>query len=83
MGGTICLLAGLAAAFLGTVLWAAVGIIGRNHPAISIASTVLLAVAIPLILFAGCCLDWAEGQSDQSLHKDQTNSLRSGPWQQN
>ena len=84
VGGTICLLAGLAAAFIGAVLWATVGIIGRTyHPAMSITSTVLLAVAIPLILFAGACLDWAEGQADQSFHQDQTHSLRGEPWRQN
>lgn len=60
-GGVFCFLTGILAGLLGSVLTASGWIVGAElHPWIHAAGTALLIVTIPLILFAGFCLDWAE-----------------------
>jgi hypothetical protein len=67
--GTICFLAGMVAALVGSLLTACAWIVGAQiHPWIHAAGTALLIAAIPLILFAGFCLDWAERGQEKVLH---------------
>jgi hypothetical protein len=64
MTGVSCFLAGLLAPLLGILFSVIEWIVGAAvHPWIHVAGTALFIVAIPLILFAGFCLDWAaQGQ---------------------
>ncbi len=60
-GGAFCFIAGILAATLGSLLTASGWITGVElHPWLHGAGTVLLVVTIPLIIFSGFCLDWAE-----------------------
>lgn len=71
VGGICSFGAGLLAALLGSLLTASGWILEAElHPWIHAAGTVLLIVAIPLILFAGFCLDWAE-QGQKRHHRDE------------
>ena len=77
LGGACCFGAGLLAALLGSLLTASGWILGAElHPWIHAAGTVLLIVAIPLILFAGFCLDWAEQGQKKSPHYSPTSTKR-------
>jgi hypothetical protein len=68
-GGACCFLAGILAPVLGMLLTASGWIFGvAVHPWIHLAGTALLIVAIPLILFAGFCLDWAEREQKKAAH---------------
>jgi hypothetical protein len=68
-GGACCFLAGILAALLGSLLAACAWFIGAEvHPWVHAAGTALLIAAIPLILFAGFCLDWAERGQEKALH---------------
>jgi hypothetical protein len=71
-GGIGCFLAGLLAPLLGALLTVIEWIVGAaGHPWIHVTSTALFIVAIPLILFAGFCLDWAEqGQKNEAHDRD-------------
>lgn len=72
-GGACCFVAGIMAALLGTVLSAGAWIVGGEvHAWIQAAGTALLIVAIPLILFAGFCLDWAERKEESARESKQT-----------
>ncbi|MDQ1728314.1 MAG: hypothetical protein QOD33_439 [Pyrinomonadaceae bacterium] len=68
-GGACCFVAGIVAALLGSLLTASGWVLGAAlHPWIHAAGTLFLIAAIPLILFAGFCLDWAErerGKADR------------------
>jgi hypothetical protein len=67
-GGVCCFVAGILAGLLGSVLTATGWIIGVPlHAWVHAAGTALLIVTIPLILFAGFCLDWAERGKEKSL----------------
>lgn len=67
--GICCFIGGILAAVLGSLLTASGWIIGAEvHPWIHAAGTALLIVTIPLILFAGFCLDWAERGKKKPLH---------------
>ena len=71
-GGVFCLLAGLLAPLLGILLTVIEWMFtGAGHSWMHIAATALFIVAIPLILFAGFCLDWAE--------RGQKNKVASAP----
>ncbi|HBB89939.1 MAG TPA: hypothetical protein DC047_20235 [Blastocatellia bacterium] len=68
-GGTLCFLAGIVAALVGSLLTAFAWIAGAEiHRWVHAAGTALLIAAIPLILFAGFCLDWAERGKEKALH---------------
>ena len=57
---------GIIAALLGGVLTASTWIFGAElHPWIRNLGTALMALTIPLIIFAGCCLDWAEREQEK------------------
>jgi sterol desaturase/sphingolipid hydroxylase (fatty acid hydroxylase superfamily) len=59
--GVGCFIAGILAPVLGMFLLAVAWIAGAMfHPWLHVSGTVLLIAGIPLILFAGFCLDWAE-----------------------
>lgn len=76
-----CLLAGTLAPLLGVLLLAVEWAIGKvDHPWLHFASTSLFVVGIPLILFAGVCLDWAEHRHSEAARnhtRTQNNSKRS------
>jgi len=68
-GGAFCFLAGIGSALVGSLLTAGVWVVGGAiHPWLHAAGTVLLIAAIPLILFAGYCLDWAERGQEKTIH---------------
>ncbi len=68
-GGACCFLGGILAALSGSLLTACAWILGiQIHPWVHAAGTVLLIAAIPLILFAGYCLDWAERRREKAVH---------------
>lgn len=60
--GAICLLVGgVVAALLGSLLTAIAWIVGASiHPLIPWLGTAFLILTIPLLILAGCCMDWAE-----------------------
>lgn len=67
-GGAVCFVAGILSALMGSLLTASEWIVGGPvHPWIHAAGTALLILTIPLILFAGFCLDWAEKGQDKPL----------------
>lgn len=73
LGGVCCFVAGIVAPALGmfllTVEWlTGVALNSRFH----LVGTTLLIIGIPLILFAGFCLDWAEAKPREP--KDKRNS---------
>jgi hypothetical protein len=69
--GVCCFVAGILAALLGSVLTASGWIIGvQLHPWIHAGGTALLIVTIPLILFAGFCLDWSERPPNKAVDND-------------
>jgi hypothetical protein len=68
VGGACCFLGGILAALLGSLLTASGWIVGAElHPWIHGAGTALLIVTIPLILFAGFCLDLAERGQEKPI----------------
>ena len=70
-GGAFCFAGGILAALLGSLLTASGWITGVEiHPWIHAAGTALLVLTIPLILFAGFCLDWAERSSNRASDND-------------
>jgi hypothetical protein len=70
-GGVCCFLGGIMAALMGSLLSVGEWIVGTPlHLRIHIASTVLFITAIPLILFAGFCLDWAEREPKKPRPRD-------------
>jgi hypothetical protein len=74
--GVCCFIAGILAAVLGSLVTASGWILGVEvHPWIRGAGTGLLIVTIPLILFAGFFLDWAERSptkpNDNDRHQGQ------------
>jgi hypothetical protein len=63
-GAVCCFTGGIGAALLGSVLTAASWILGAQlHPWLHGLGTVLLIVTIPLLIFAGYCLDWEDRRS--------------------
>lgn len=77
-GGACCFFAGILSAVLGSLLAASEWIVGaRVHPGIHAVGTALFIVAIPLIIFAGFCLDWAEREPKKPL-QDPEQAQRGG-----
>jgi hypothetical protein len=60
-GAVCCFAGGILAALLGSVLTATTWILGAAaHPWVRGMGTALLIVTIPLLIFAGYCMDWME-----------------------
>jgi hypothetical protein len=75
--GICCFIAGLVAPVLGGLLAVIEWIVGRAaHPWLHVAGTALFVVGIPLILFAGFCLDWAERGPKMSSQTLPTSNKR-------
>jgi hypothetical protein len=56
-----CFAGGILAALLGSLLTASTWILGAElHPWVHGAGTALLIITIPLLIFAGYCMDWME-----------------------
>ena len=73
VGGACCFGAGIMAGLFGSMLSVTAWIVGGEvHAWIYAAGTALLIVAIPLILFAGFCLDWAERKQSDLRDPKQT-----------
>lgn len=67
--GFACLFVGILAPLVGTLLLAVEWVVGKvDHPWLHFTSTTLFVVGIPLILFAGFCLDWAEHRQTAVAH---------------
>ncbi len=68
-----CFTGGIGAALVGCILTATTWVVGAQlHPWLHGLGTALLIVTIPLLIFAGYCLDWAERgpkKPEQSLPK--------------
>jgi hypothetical protein len=76
-GGVCCFVAGILAAFLGSALTASGWLVAVElHPWIHAAGTALLIATIPLILFAGFCLDWAERRPNKAGDNDRGQGER-------
>lgn len=63
----VCFVGGILAGILGTLLSASAWILGEHHPALHALGTILLVVTIPLLIFAGYCMDWMERDSKRKL----------------
>ena len=75
--GACCFIGGILAALMGSLLTAGEWIVGAPlHRWIHIAGTTLFIITIPLILFAGFCLDWAEREPKKSLPRDPQEAHR-------
>jgi hypothetical protein len=59
-GAALCFVGGILAGLLGTLLSASAWILGEHHPFLHALGTVLLVITIPLLIFAGYCMDWME-----------------------
>jgi len=67
VGAACCFGGGIGAALLGSILTAATWILGAaQHPWLHGLGTALLIVTIPLLIFSGYCLDWAERDQKKS-----------------
>lgn len=65
-GGALCFAGGILAALVGSLLTASTWILGGQlHPWIRSSGTVLLIITIPLLIFAGYCMDWAEREKSE------------------
>jgi hypothetical protein len=72
-----CFAGGIAAALIGSVLTAATWIVGAPlHPWLHGLGTALLIATIPLLIFAGYCLDWAERKPKQRGAREFHNAGR-------
>ena len=80
-GAVCCFAGGIGAALLGSVLTALTWILGAQlHPWLRGWGTALLIVTIPLLIFAGYCMDWLERdrnetKKDGSGERDQERIL--------
>ncbi len=63
-GAFCCFTGGICAGLLGSVFTAVTWMLGAQlHPWLNGLGTALLIVTIPLLIFSGYCLDWAERRS--------------------
>jgi hypothetical protein len=66
-GALFCFAGGIGAAVLGSLLTASTWVLGAAlHPWLRGLGTALLIATIPLLIFAGYCLDWAEREQNKS-----------------
>lgn len=74
MCGVCCFVAGIVAPLLGMYLLTLEWLAGVSlHPWVHLIGTTLLIIGIPLILFAGFCLDWAEGKPKERPPSNRNN----------
>jgi hypothetical protein len=72
-----CFTSGIGAAVLGSLLTASTWILGAAlHPWLHGLGTALLIVTIPLLIFSGYCLDWAERDQKKSATQKSRNGGR-------
>jgi hypothetical protein len=72
-----CFAGGMGAALLGSVLTASTWILGAEaHPWVRGLGTALLILTIPLLIFAGYCMDWAEQEPKKSRFPSSENGER-------
>jgi len=74
-GAVCCFTGGIGAALLGSVLTAATWILGAQlHPLLHGLGTALLIATIPLLIFSGYCLDWAEREPKETRAREFHNA---------
>jgi hypothetical protein len=74
-GAFCCFTGGIGAALLGSGLTAASWILGAQmHPWLHGLGTAFLIVTIPLLIFSGYCLDWAERKTNKPQMGDLHNA---------
>lgn len=66
-GAAACFVGGILAGILGTLLSVSAWILGEHHAFLHALGTVLLVITIPLLIFAGYCMDWMERDSSKKL----------------
>lgn len=67
-GAVLCFGGGILAGLVGSLLTASTWILGaETHPWMSGLGTALLIATIPLLIFAGYCLDWIERDMKKPL----------------
>lgn len=67
-GAVVCFGGGTLAGFVGTLLSASAWILGaEQHPWVRGLGTALLVITIPLLIFAGYCMDWLERDTKKQL----------------
>ena len=74
MAADLSFFGGILSALVGSALTAAGWIVGAKHPAIRILGTTFLVLTIPLLIFAGYCLDWME----QKIKTHHSGNSRTG-----
>jgi hypothetical protein len=76
-GALFCFAGGIGAAVLGSLLTASTWILGAPlHPWLHGLGTALLIVTIPLLIFSGYCLDWAERDQNETATQKSRNGGR-------
>ncbi|HAF15898.1 MAG TPA: hypothetical protein DHU55_00595 [Blastocatellia bacterium] len=76
--GAVCSFGGgIVAALIGSVLTASTWILGAEaHPWVRGLGTALLILTIPLLIFSGYCLDWAERHQNSLATQKSRNGGR-------
>ena len=70
----LCFASGILAGVVGTLLSASAWILGsEQHPLVRGLGTALLVVTIPLLIFAGYCMDWLERDSKKARQPTSRN----------
>ena len=68
-GALLSFWAGILAGIVGTLLSASAWILGADqHPWVRGFGTALLVITIPLLIFAGYCMDWLERDSGRAFN---------------
>ena len=79
VGAVCCFGGGIGAALVGSVLTAATWILGAPpHPWLRAIGTALLIATIPLLILAGYCMDWAEGEQNKSATQKSRSAVPDG-----
>ena len=66
-GAVLCFGGGILSGIVGTLLSASAWILGgEQHPWVRGLGTAFLVVTIPLLIFAGYCMDWLERDSKKA-----------------
>lgn len=77
IGATCCFAGGIGAALVGSILTATTWVIGAQlHPWLHGLGTALLIVTIPLLIFSGYCLDWAERKPAKTCDSQVHDAIR-------